>query len=71
MRCQPGTTPLQSTRLYEAIRGNGGTTRLVMLPCEPHRYAARESNQQLVYAMLRWFDKDVKEAPAGTPTAGR
>jgi dipeptidyl aminopeptidase/acylaminoacyl peptidase len=60
----PGTTPLQSTKLYEAIRGNGGVTRLVMLPYEPHWYAARESNEQLVYEMLRWFDKYVKDAPA-------
>jgi dipeptidyl aminopeptidase/acylaminoacyl peptidase len=70
----PGTTPLQSTKLYEAIRGNGGTTRLVILPYEPHWYAARESNEQLVYEMLRWFDKYVKDAPdaaAGTPTASR
>lgn len=59
----PGTTPLQSTKLYEAIRGNGGTTRLVMLPYEPHWYAARESNEQLVDEMLRWFDKYVKDAP--------
>jgi dipeptidyl aminopeptidase/acylaminoacyl peptidase len=58
----PGTTPLQSVKLYEAIRGNGGTTRLVMLPYEPHWYAARESNEQLVYEMLRWFDKYVKNA---------
>jgi dipeptidyl aminopeptidase/acylaminoacyl peptidase len=35
----PGTTPLQSVKLYEAIRGNGGVTRLVMLPHEPHRQA--------------------------------
>ena len=69
----PGTTPLQSVKLYEAIRGNGGTTRLVMLPYEPHWYAARESNEQLVYEMLRWFDRYVKNAPvdaqAGTATA--
>jgi len=67
----PGTTPLQSTKLYEAIRGNGGVTRLVVLPYEPHWYAARESNEQLVYEMLRWFDKYVKDAPAGTQTASR
>jgi dipeptidyl aminopeptidase/acylaminoacyl peptidase len=59
----PGTTPLQSKALYEAIRGNGGTARLVMLPHEPHLYAAMESNEQLVYEMLRWFDKYVKNAP--------
>jgi dipeptidyl aminopeptidase/acylaminoacyl peptidase len=68
----PGTTPLQSVKLYEALRGNGGVTRLVMLPHEPHWYAARESNEQLVYEMLRWFDKYVKNAPpVGTQTAGR
>lgn len=59
----PGTTPLQASKLYEAIRGNGGTTRLVMLPHEPHWYTARESNEQLVYEMLRWFDKYVKNPP--------
>ncbi|MEO9456176.1 S9 family peptidase [Chromobacterium phragmitis] len=59
----PGTTPLQATKFYEAVRGNGGTARLVMLPHEPHWYAARESNEQLVYEMLNWFDKYVKNAP--------
>jgi dipeptidyl aminopeptidase/acylaminoacyl peptidase len=58
----PGTTPLQATKLFEAIRGNGGTSRLVMLPHEPHWYTARESNEQLVYEMLRWFDTYVKNA---------
>jgi dipeptidyl aminopeptidase/acylaminoacyl peptidase len=64
----PGTIPLQSSMLYEAIRGNGGTTRLVLLPHEPHLYSALESNEQEVYEMLRWFDKYVKNAPARTPT---
>jgi len=62
----PGTTPLQGIKLYEAIRGNGGTTRLVMLPHEPHWYTALESNEQMVYEMLRWFDKYVKNAPPRT-----
>ena len=62
----PGTTPLQSTMLYEAIRGNGGITRLVLLPHEPHWYTAMESNEQEVYEMLRWFDKYVKNAGAGS-----
>jgi dipeptidyl aminopeptidase/acylaminoacyl peptidase len=60
----PGTTPLQSQKLYEAIRGNGGTARLVILPHEPHWYSAMESNEQLIYEMIRWFDKYVKNAPA-------
>jgi dipeptidyl aminopeptidase/acylaminoacyl peptidase len=67
----PGTIPLQSSKLYEAIRGNGGTTRLVLLPHEPHWYTARESNEQEVYEMLRWFDKYVKSAAARTATTGQ
>jgi dipeptidyl aminopeptidase/acylaminoacyl peptidase len=67
----PGTTPLQGQKLYEAIRGNGGTTRLVMLPHEPHWYTAMESNEQLVYEMLRWFDKYVKDAPPRSATGTR
>lgn len=60
----PGTEPMQSLKLYQAIRGNGGTTRLLMLPHEPHWYTALESNEQLVHDMLDWFDTYVKNAPA-------
>jgi dipeptidyl aminopeptidase/acylaminoacyl peptidase len=67
----PGTTPIQAHKLYEAIRGNGGTVRLVLLPHEPHWYAAMESNEQLVYEMLRWFDKYVKNAGPRAQTAAR
>jgi dipeptidyl aminopeptidase/acylaminoacyl peptidase len=58
----PGTTPLQSQKLFEAIRGNGGTARLVMLPHEPHWYSAMESQEQQIYEMVTWFDKYVKNA---------
>jgi dipeptidyl aminopeptidase/acylaminoacyl peptidase len=67
----PGTTPIQSIKLYEAIRGNGGTARLVLLPHEPHWYSAMESNEQMVYEMLRWFDKYVKNAPPRPVTGTR
>ena len=67
----PGTTPIQASKLYEAIRGNGGTARLVILPHEPHWYTAMESNEQLVYEMLRWFDKYVKNAPPRSVAAAR
>jgi dipeptidyl aminopeptidase/acylaminoacyl peptidase len=60
----PGTEPIQSRKLYQAIRGNGGTARLVMLPHEPHWYTALESNEQVVHDMLEWFDRYVKNAPA-------
>lgn len=59
----PGTESLQSPRLFQAIRGSGGTARLVMLPFEPHWYAARESNEHFVAEMLDWFDRYVKNAP--------
>jgi dipeptidyl aminopeptidase/acylaminoacyl peptidase len=58
----PGTEPVQARKLFQAVRGNGGTARLVMLPHEPHWYTAMESNEQEVYEMLRWFDKYVKNA---------
>src|SRR6201999_1437129 len=60
----PGTIPMQSVQLYEALRGNGGTARLVMLPHEPHHYTALETNEQVVFEELRWFDKYVKNAAA-------
>ena len=67
----PGTTPLQSQKLFEAIRGNGGTARLVMLPHEPHWYSAMESNEQLIYEMTTWFDKYVKNAPPRAVAAAK
>jgi dipeptidyl aminopeptidase/acylaminoacyl peptidase len=58
-----GTFPIQSERLYAAIRGNGGTARLVMLPLESHGYSARESVEHTLYEMAEWLDKHVKNAP--------
>lgn len=60
----PGTEATQSPRLFQAIRGNGGTTRLVMLPFEPHWYTAQESNEHFIAEMLAWFDRYVKPPPA-------
>jgi dipeptidyl aminopeptidase/acylaminoacyl peptidase len=56
----PGTFPLQSERLYQAIRGNGGTIRYVTLPHESHGYAARESVDHTLSEMIAWFDRHVK-----------
>ncbi len=56
----PGTFPMQSERMYQAIRGNGGTVRLVVLPYESHGYIARESVEHTLAEMLAWFDKYVK-----------
>ena len=51
-----GTSPLQSTQFYQAIRGNGGRAGLLLLPLEGHSYRARESVLQAATAMLNWFD---------------
>jgi dipeptidyl aminopeptidase/acylaminoacyl peptidase len=55
-----GTFPIQSERLYAAIRGNGGTVRLVMLPSEAHGYRGRETMEHVLYEELAWFDKYLK-----------
>ncbi len=57
-----GTFPIQSERLFAAIRGTGGTARLVMLPLEAHGYAGKESIEHTLYEMINWFDKYVKNA---------
>ena len=58
----PGTFPMQSERLYQAVKGNGGTARLVLLPHESHGYEARESVEHVLWETLHWFDKHVKRA---------
>jgi dipeptidyl aminopeptidase/acylaminoacyl peptidase len=55
-----GTFPIQSDRMYQAIRGNGGIARLVFLPHEAHGYAAAESIEHVLYEQLAWFDRYVK-----------
>jgi dipeptidyl aminopeptidase/acylaminoacyl peptidase len=57
-----GTFPIQSERMFAAIRGNGGTTRLVMYPLEQHGYSARETIGDALFQMIDWFDIYVKNA---------
>jgi dipeptidyl aminopeptidase/acylaminoacyl peptidase len=60
-----GTFPIQSERLYQAVKGNGGTARLVFLPGEDHGYQARESVLHTVAEMLDWCERHVRsEKPA-------
>lgn len=59
----PGTFPMQSERLYQAIKGLGGRSRLVMLPHEEHGYRARESVLHMLYESERWLDTFVKHRP--------
>ncbi len=50
-----GTFPMQSERLYNALKGHGATTRLVMLPHESHGYTARESVMHVFWEMAEWL----------------
>jgi len=57
-----GTFPVQSERMFQAIKGLGGTARLVMLPNEAHAYRARESILHMLYETNAWLEKYVKNA---------
>lgn len=61
-----GTFPIQSERMFQAIRGNGGTVRYVTLPHESHGYSARESVEHVLFEMVSWFETHVKNAPPRT-----
>jgi len=57
-----GTFPIQSERLYMALKGHGATVRYVTLPFEPHGYIGRESVLHTLAEMINWMDKYVKNA---------
>jgi dipeptidyl aminopeptidase/acylaminoacyl peptidase len=56
-----GTFPVQSERMFAAIKGNGGVVRYVLLPSEAHGYRARESVVHVLWEMTEWLDRYVKE----------
>ncbi|GGK12630.1 S9 family peptidase [Luteimonas terricola] len=58
-----GTFPMQSERLFSAIKGLGGTARLVMLPNESHGYRARESILHMLAETNDWLENYVRNAP--------
>ncbi len=55
-----GTFPIQSERLYSAIKGLGGTVRYVLLPYESHGYAAKENILHMLWETDQWLEKYVK-----------
>jgi dipeptidyl aminopeptidase/acylaminoacyl peptidase len=63
-----GTHTMQSERLFDAIKGNGGTVRLVLLPHESHGYVARESVLHTLAEMFEWANKYVKNRKGVTGT---
>jgi dipeptidyl aminopeptidase/acylaminoacyl peptidase len=58
----PGTFTLQSERLFQAVKGLGGKSRLVLLPYESHGYAARENIMHMLWEMDTWLEKHVKNS---------
>lgn len=58
----PGTFPINSERLFNAIKGFGGTTRFVFLPYEAHSYRGKENLLHMLWEMNSWLDKYVKNA---------
>ncbi len=56
----PGTFPINSERLFNAIKGNGGIVRYVSLPFEAHGYRGKENLLHMLWEMNNWLDKYVK-----------
>jgi dipeptidyl aminopeptidase/acylaminoacyl peptidase len=65
-----GTFPIQSERMYNAIKGHGGTARLIFLPYESHGYAAKENILHMLWEQNQWLDKYVKNADKNKPGTG-
>jgi dipeptidyl aminopeptidase/acylaminoacyl peptidase len=57
-----GTFPIQSERLFSALKGQGATVRFVLLPLEAHGYAARESVLDMFWEMNTWMSTYVKRS---------
>ncbi|MEO7530260.1 MAG: prolyl oligopeptidase family serine peptidase, partial [Sediminibacterium sp.] len=57
-----GTYPINSERLFAAIKGNGGTVRFVFLPYEAHSYRGKENLLHMLWEQNEWLEKYVKNA---------
>ena len=55
-----GTYPMQSERYFNALKGLGATTRLVILPKESHGYQSIESILHVLWEQDMWLEKYVK-----------
>jgi len=55
-----GTFPIQSERLFSAIKGLGGIVRYVSLPFESHGYSAKENILHMLWETDQWLEKYVK-----------
>jgi dipeptidyl aminopeptidase/acylaminoacyl peptidase len=64
-----GTFPIQSERLFSALKGHGATVRFVLLPLESHGYQGRESVLHMFWEMNNWLNTYVKNPPAAATAA--
>jgi dipeptidyl aminopeptidase/acylaminoacyl peptidase len=55
-----GTFPIQSERMFNAVKGNGGTIKYVSLPYESHGYQGRENILHMLNEQFIWLEKYVK-----------
>ena len=58
----PGTFPINSERMFSAIKGHGGTVRFVFLPYEAHGYRGKENLLHMLWEQNEWLKKYVKES---------
>jgi dipeptidyl aminopeptidase/acylaminoacyl peptidase len=56
-----GTYPMQSERMYEALKGLGATVRWVELPYESHGYRSMEAVGHVHWEMSQWLERWVGE----------
>lgn len=56
----PGTFTLQTERYFQALKGLGAPTRMVILPKESHGYAAKENILHLLWEQDQFFEKYLK-----------
>ncbi len=57
-----GTFPIQSERMFNAIKGHGGTVKFLSLPYESHGYQGRENILHMLNEQFAWLEKYVKKA---------
>jgi dipeptidyl aminopeptidase/acylaminoacyl peptidase len=65
----PGTFPIQSVRLFQALQGTGGTARLVLLPHESHHAVGRESVLHMLAEQFSWLERWLGRPDGAAPPA--
>jgi dipeptidyl aminopeptidase/acylaminoacyl peptidase len=66
-----GTFPIQSERMFNAVKGHGGTVKYVSLPYESHGYQGRENILHMLNEQFMWLEKYVKKAEKKTEPADK